>query len=86
MERGHHLSKRVLCLETYIQLRSNRELYLENCRRIVEYNDIRIVIQTTDLTLEIWGSGLEADSRSPECLVIHGDIQALNLKAKGKNT
>ena len=53
MERGHHLSKRLLCLETYIQLRSNRELYLENCRRIVEYNDIRIVIQTTDLTLEI---------------------------------
>ncbi|MFR6495107.1 MAG: YabP/YqfC family sporulation protein [Ruminococcus sp.] len=41
--------------ETYLQLTGNREIYLENCRRILEYNDIRIVVQTAELVLEIWG-------------------------------
>ena len=37
--------RRVLQFETYLQLTGNREIYLENCRRILEYNDIRIVVQ-----------------------------------------
>ena len=57
--------------------------YLENCRRILEYNDIRIVVQTAELVLEIWGSDLQADSRSPESLVIHGQIQSITLTPKG---
>lgn len=77
------LGRQFLCLETYLQLRSNRELYLENCKRIVEYNDIRIVVQTTELQLEIWGSGLQADSCSPDCLKIHGVIQSITLTPKG---
>lgn len=54
-----------------------------NCRRILEYNDIRIVVQTAELVLEIWGSDLQADSRSPESLVIHGQIQSITLTPKG---
>ena len=50
--------RRALQLETYLQLTGNREIYLENCRRILEYNDIRIVVQTAELVLEIWGSDL----------------------------
>lgn len=75
--------RRALQLETYLQLTGNREIYLENCRRILEYNDIRIIVQTAELVLEIWGSGLQADSRSPESLVIHGTIQSVTLAPKG---
>ena len=62
--------RRVLQFETYLQLTGNREIYLENCRRILEYNDIRIVVQTAELVLEIWGSDLQADSRSPESITL----------------
>ncbi|MFR3811714.1 MAG: YabP/YqfC family sporulation protein [Ruminococcus callidus] len=55
----------------------------ENCRRILEYNDIRIVVQTAELVLEIWGSDLQADSRSPESLVIHGQINLSHLHQRG---
>ena len=41
--------RRALQLETYLQLTGNREIYLENCRRILEYNDIRIVVQTAEV-------------------------------------
>ena len=46
--------RRVLQLETHLEMHSDREIFIENCRRILEYNDIRIVLQTTDLVLEIW--------------------------------
>lgn len=75
--------RRILCLQTYLQMSGNREIYLENCRRILEYNDIRIVVQTTDMTLEIWGKDLQADSRSPESLLIHGEIQSMTFMPKG---
>lgn len=75
--------RRLLCFQTYLQLCSNRELRLENCRKILEYNDIRIVVRTTELVLEIWGTNLQADSRSPECLVIHGEIQSIVITPKG---
>ena len=48
--------RRVLQLETHLEMHSDREIFIENCRRILEYNDIRIVLQTTDLVLEIWGA------------------------------
>ena len=75
--------RRVLQLETHLEMHSDREIFIENCRRILEYNDIRIVLQTTDLELEIWGSELQTDSRSPESLRIHGKIQSITLTPKG---
>lgn len=77
------ISRNLLGLETYLQLCGNRELKLENCRKVLEYNEIRIVVQTTELILEIWGRNLEADSRTPECLWIHGEIQSISLTLKG---
>ena len=75
--------RRVLQLETHLEMHSDREIFIENCRRILEYNDIRIALQTTDLVLEIWGSELQTDSRSPESLRIHGKIQSITLTPKG---
>lgn len=75
--------RRGLCLETYLQLFGKREIYLENCRRIMEYNDIRIVVQTVELQIEIWGADLQVDSYSPDAVRIHGDIQSLQLTSKG---
>ena len=54
-EHAAEISRNLLGLETYLQLCGNRELKLENCRKVLEYNEIRIVVQTTELILEIWG-------------------------------
>ncbi len=81
--RAADMGRRLLCMETYLQIRGNQELYLENCRRILDYNEIRIVVQTQELILEIWGSALQADSRSPECLLIRGVIESVVLTPKG---
>ncbi len=83
-QRGTDLCRRILSMQTYLQMRGNAELYLENCRRILEYNDIRIVVQTTELQLEIWGHALQADSRSADCLVIIGEIESIRFSHKGK--
>lgn len=68
---------------TIVQIFSNKELRLENCRRILEYNDIRIVVQTTDLTLQIWGKNLYADTCSSDGLLVKGEIQSIEFLKKG---
>lgn len=55
-EHAAEISRNLLGLETYLQLCGNQELKLENCRKVLEYNEIRIVVQTTELILEIWGA------------------------------
>ena len=76
-QHGTDFCRRLFWMQTYLQMRGNQELYIENCRRILEYNDIRIVVQTTELRIEIWGTQLLADSRSPDCLTIIGEIQSV---------
>lgn len=71
--------KKVLCMQTFLQMCGNRELYLENCRCIIEYHDIRIVVETDEFRMEIWGNNLLTDSRSPDCLLITGEIQTIQF-------
>ncbi len=83
ISRIRNTARRILRLQTYLQMQGNRKLYLENCRRILEYNDILIVVQTTDMILEIWGADLRTDSRTPDSLCIHGEIQSITFTPKG---
>lgn len=76
------IGRQVCCLETILEFRSNREVHIENCRKILEYNDIRIVVRTTELQLEFWGRNLIAESRSPDYLVISGELQSVCFAKK----
>ncbi len=69
--------------ESVVTVTAGKHIYLENCRRILEYNDIRIVVELTDYQLHIWGSGLYADSCSADTLDIYGDIQSIEWIGKG---
>lgn len=75
--------RRFLYYQTWIQINGNRELRLENCKRILEYNDIRILLQTTDLQLQIWGRDLRVDTSSSTGMLIRGVIQSVELLPKG---
>ncbi len=70
-------------LESVVTVTAGKYICLENCRRILEYNDIRIAVQLIDSQLHIWGSGLLADSYSPGSLIVYGDIQSLEWIRKG---
>jgi sporulation protein YqfC len=83
MERFTEIGRKWFCLQTMMQITGNQMLRIENCRRILEYNDIRIVLQTTDLQLSVWGKNLQVDAYATDAVLIHGELQAIELAQKG---
>ena len=61
----------------------NQELRIENCRHILEYNDIRIVIQTQELQISVWGKSLQVDTYATDGVLIHGTLQSIELEQRG---
>ncbi len=78
-EKGRKLTYR----ESIVTVTAGKYVYLENCRRIIEYNDIRIVVELTDAQLHIWGKDLRADCCSINTLVVYGEIQSIEWIRKG---
>ena len=50
----------MLYLDSGLILDSNKEMIVENCRRIEEYNEVFMQLLSGDLCVQIWGSGLRA--------------------------
>ena len=69
--------------ESSVTVTGGQHVYLENCSRILEYNDIRISVQMSDVQLHIWGRNLCADSLSPNTLTVYGEIQSMEWIRKG---
>lgn len=69
-------------LDTYLHMHGNEELRLENCRKILEYNDICVRVQTRDMTVTVWGTGLRVYDYNDNSVLIHGKITAVELAEK----
>lgn len=76
-------ARRLLYRESIVTVTAGKCIYLENCRRITEYNDIRIAVELTDCNLNIWGQNLEADCLGLNTLMVFGSIQSVEWIARG---
>ncbi len=82
-ERLAGMGRKFTYRESNVVVTAGTHVYLENCRRILEYNDIRIALQMSDAQLYIWGKDLCADSCSPDTLIVTGEIQSIEWIRKG---
>jgi hypothetical protein len=78
-EKGRRITHR----DSVVTVRAGGYVYLENCRRVVEYNDIRISAEIPEGLIYIWGSSLYADTCSGDTLAVYGDIQSIEWVRKG---
>ena len=69
-------------LDSYLHLHGNRQLRLENCRRVLECNDLRVRLETRDLTVEIWGTGLRVFDYSDNSVLVRGKISSVQLSER----
>ena len=69
-------------LDTYLHLHGNEQLRVENCRRILEYNEVLVRLQTLDMIVEIWGTGLRVFDYNDSSVTVTGKISSLNLTEK----
>lgn len=66
-------------LDTTVSINDNREVIVENCKKILEYNDIFIKISTPTVTFQIWGNNLRIKNYEDKGLIIEGVISSIEF-------
>ncbi len=69
----------ILYLNPGIYIEGNKEMMIENCRRIEEYNEVFMRLIGGGLCIQIWGSGLRAYDFKTKGLIIRGKITQIEF-------
>ncbi len=72
-------ARETLYMEPQIHFDCNREILIENCDRIEEYNDVFMQLISGKLCIRIWGSGLRAVDFQTKGLLIKGKLSAVEF-------
>ena len=73
-----------LSIGSGIHIEDDRELIIENCRRIEEYDEVFMQLISGRLRVQIWGSSLRAFDYKTHGVVIRGKISRIELAERGK--
>jgi sporulation protein YqfC len=74
------ICKKRLYLNTNINITDNTRIEIENCKRIIEYNDIFIRLKTSTVTVQIWGENLSVSDYNRAGVVIDGKITSVEFE------
>ena len=72
--------KRKTYNNTYINLTDNNHMEIENCKRILEYNDLYIKIRTSTLTVCIYGQNLDVSDYNNDGIIIDGKFSSIEFE------
>lgn len=67
-------------LNTYINMTDNTHLEIENCKRIIELNDVYVRLKTATVTLQVWGEELRISDFNTAGVVIDGKISSIEFE------
>ncbi len=74
--------KQALFFDSFLTLNGNRELYLENCKRILQFSDVLLQLTSGSLRISIWGSDLRASDCNGGALRVFGTITKIEIDQK----
>lgn len=66
-------------LTPLIHMDGNKEMLIENCRRIEEYSEVFMRLISGKLYINIWGNGLRAYDFNKSGLLISGQISQIEF-------
>ena len=78
-------ARKAMCLDTDIHISGGREVIIDNCRRIEEYNEVFMRLSAGRLWINIRGSGLRAYDFRTGGLVIRGSIEHIEFERNPEN-
>ena len=79
---GVFLLDNLLYRSSSVHITGNSEIFIENCKRIEEYNEIFIKLRTNELFLQIWGTNMKAYDFKTSGLIIKGKISQIEFIEK----
>lgn len=68
-----------------IEIIGNERAIIENCKHIIECNDIMVKILSAFYIITVWGSNLSVSDYNKENVIINGKIFSVEIEQKGKN-
>lgn len=71
-------------LNTYMALTDNTHMELENCKKILEYNDVMVKIRTATLIVSIWGQNLSISDYNTDGIVVNGNFSSVEFEPCGQ--
>jgi sporulation protein YqfC len=71
-------------LYTHCNITDNTHLEIENVKKILEYNDIYIKLQTSGMILGVWGKNLSVNDYSGDGIVINGEFSSIEFEKPAK--
>lgn len=72
-------TRELLYMNPGMHIESNKEILIENCRRIEEYNEVFMRLISGGLCIQIWGSDLKAYDFKTKGLIIRGKISQIEF-------
>lgn len=72
--------KRNLYVNTTINITDNNHIEIDNCKRIMEYNDVYIRLRTADNIISVWGKNLTVSDYNTDGIIIDGTISSLEFE------
>lgn len=72
-------TREALYMNLGMHIESNKELLIENCRRIEEYNEVFMRLISGRLCIQIWGSDLKAYDFKTRGLIVRGKISQIEF-------
>lgn len=78
-------AKELMNINDHITIIDNKAALIENCKQILECNEVLARVLTRNFEVEIWGKDLSLNNFCTECVEVRGQIQSINLTAKRKN-
>ena len=72
--------KRNLYMNTTINVTDNNHIEIENCKRIMEYNDVYIRLRTANNIVSVWGKNLSVSDYNTDGIIIDGKITSIEFE------
>ena len=73
------IARKKLYLNTNLLITDNNLIEIENCKKVLEYNDIYLKLLTSNMILEIWGSNLNISDYNTDGIIINGKISSIEF-------
>lgn len=72
--------RRFVNMDSQIQITGDREVLVDGCKKILEYNDVFVKVRTWEMTVSIWGSELSVSDFGTGSIFVFGKIQSVELE------
>ena len=74
--------RKELYLNSSINIIDNTQIIIENCKNILECNDIIVRVLSAEFIIDVWGSDLTVTSFANRSVMVDGEISSVSLNRR----